>query len=483
MPENAKVLLDHSAQLKYQLYRLLAKHAHQDVTITDLAMMNQANYQPTYAVFQEILADVTALVERPRVQVRKELLKAAPLPVSLDAYRSFLVRHSLPYRLVDYCLTGTTPSLEAFCQREFVSRSTVSRKLRPLTEMMAGFRVKLKLATLTFTGPETNIRYLFYALYWWAHRGCFWPFVRVDEADVKHASETLTIMHDLPLAKRQQQYFLAVCRLRAGKGACLADNPVLMALARQVTDRKLRHGGVRPPLNTLDAAFFNFYQLTQPRFDVQKPPALAPQQELALLTTPETKPVLAALQAQFYRPQSGAFSTELRLNLLRLIFGYCACGGDFPQAQDIIGQHAGPGDDAVEKGLDQLVQALPKKPIYAGIKRDQARFVQGVARLIIPYLEGQTPQKPLRVRLDVDQLADDYPQLVEFVSAVPWVAQVTTQTPDVVVGIDDPQHGHPVDFPWYPHAMAVRSYRDHLMAYLLQAHANKRQKMGQLKTS
>ncbi|MCI2031921.1 MAG: helix-turn-helix domain-containing protein, partial [Lactobacillus sp.] len=434
MPEHAKVLLDRSAQLKYQLYTVLARHSGQNLTITDLAELNHTNYQPTYAVFQEIILDVMAMVNEPRAMVRKALLQATRLPVSLDEYRSYLVQKSLAYRLVNYVVVGNATSLNAFCEQEFVSRSTITRKLRPLNQLMAEFGIKLRLASLKFTGSEANIRYLLYAMYWWAHRGIYWPFTSVDQDNIAAECHAIGIMDERELAQRQQQYFLAICRLRAGKGAVLAPNHVLATLTQKVAASGLRRGQAHPPLTSNDSAYFNFYQISQPRFDSRERTAIAPAQEVHLLTTDETQPVIDALTQRLYRPQLGDLGMDLYLNLLRLVFGYCACDGDFPQAQDIVGRITVAVDQDLVTAVTAVVAQLPVNPLYAGIQRDQDRFVQEVVRLVSPYYYRGEHHLPVRVQLAVPDGSEGYRQLRAFVNAVPWIAKVVTTEPDVVIG-------------------------------------------------
>lgn len=214
-----ELFLERADWLKYQLYVVLSRPYVKDVTITDLAVMMNSKYQPTYNIFQELLDDLVDLSGEPRENVRTAMLAGVDLPLSLDAYRANLVQNSLVYRLVDYVIKSPSPSASQFCDQEFVSRSTISRKLKPLNALLKQYGLKFKLAKFAFDGNEINIRYFLFTMYWWAYRGTTWPFASVDRKQLEEEFEAITIVPDRPLTHLQQLYFLAIGHLRVGKQA------------------------------------------------------------------------------------------------------------------------------------------------------------------------------------------------------------------------------------------------------------------------
>ncbi|MFD1485890.1 helix-turn-helix domain-containing protein [Lacticaseibacillus baoqingensis] len=468
----AGIFLERADQLKYQLYSLLARPYVTNMTITDLAGLMQAKYQPTYNVFQELLGDLVAITGKRRDVVRKQMLVAAPLPLSLDAYRSYLVQQSLVYRLIDYAVTAAAPSPNQFCEREFISRSTISRKLKPVNNLMAHFGVKLKLAKLAFSGSEMNIRYFLYTVYWWAHRGSFWPFENVTRSTLHEECNQIGIMNERPMTQWQMQYFLAISHLRVGKNHAIVDNPYLDALDQKVVTLHLRAGQPRPPFTRTDTAFYNFFQISQPRFDMRSRLPEAPAQEIAVLTNPASATVVDALCNALYQSASGDIGTDLYLNMLRLVFGYLICGGDFPQAQDVIGGGVDESAPNVVEKVQAVVQTLPTDAAFDVFRQNCDPFAIEIARLATPYVRRCTRNARVFVKLDVDPAIEGYQALTGFLNCVPWVARVSEvqsdEECDVVIGADDsPAKNLPADFTWYANALDLATYRESLIQKLV----------------
>lgn len=470
MQDYAEIFLERADLLKYRLYALLARPYVQDVSITDLATMLHGKYQPTYNVFQELLADLVELTQLPREDVRSALLAATALPLSLDEYRAYLAQQGLLYRLVDYVVNQPTPSPNQFCEQEFVSRSTISRKLKPFNQLLAHYGVKLRLAHFVFEGNEFNIRACLYTMYWWAHRGASWPFATVARTALEAEFAAVGIGDAQPLAHLQQLYFLAISHLRVGKKARMTASPYLQRFDAMVAKQHLRAGGQRVPLAQPDVAAFNLFQMSQPRFDVQHRAPEAVAQAVTLLTDEVVATVIDTLMAVLYQPAQGELDDDMYLNLLRLIASYTFVQGPVPQAQDYLGGGRDESADAVVALAHQAIAALPQAPAYEPFRQAAAQFAGEIARLAGPYYARNHQEGCVHVRLAMDPLIEGYRELAGFVNCVPWVATIVPQAGDLVIATSDEPPASAPTFTWYADALTLATYRESLISELVRAH-------------
>ncbi|WP_164509898.1 helix-turn-helix domain-containing protein [Lacticaseibacillus porcinae] len=468
MIDYAQIFLERADWLKYQLYTVLSRPYVKDVTITDLAVMLNSKYQPTYNVFQELLDDLVDLSGVSRENVRTAMLAGVDLPLSLDAYRAYLVQNSLVYRIVDYVIKSPSPSPSQFCDQEFVSRSTISRKLKPLNDLLKQFGLKLKLAKFAFDGDEINIRYFLFTMYWWAYRGTQWPFATVDREQLEDEFAAITIVADRPLTHLQQLYFLAISHLRVGKQARIRPTESLRAFDSKVKQHNLRAGCVRPPFMPVDVAAFNFFQISQSRFDMQTRVPEAAAVELALLTDDASSIVIDTLVAAVYRKECGDLSDDLYLNLLRVISGFLIAEGPTPQAHDYVGGPVIPVSAELQQLLSQVVASLPKTSEFEAFRKFEPRFISTMGPLIAPYLDSVMHHRRLHVRLSVDPRSEGYQELTGFINCVPWVAGVSDSKCDLVIGNADSLQEEQPDFTWYPNALDLSPYRESLIQTLVE---------------
>ncbi len=457
--EFTDVFMERADQLKYHLYCVLTRSDVQHVTIADLAEITHATYQPVYNVFQEMLADIVMLTKRPKAKVRKQMLEAAKMPLGLDAYRSYLVRKSMMYRLLDYAVTTPNPTPAQFEAKEFVSRSTMTRKLRGANVLMARYGIRFRLAKLEFTGDELNVRFFLYAFYWWAHRGSYWPFSSITRKRLHDECLQIGIMNEHPVSQIQMQVFLAISHLRLGKNHRIQLTQRLERFGTAISVLGLRQGNCTPPFTYTDMLGYNFYQVSQPRFDemMRTPGDLA--DEATLFADPAVLTVVAKLQKAI----PVALSEAELLNLRRLTFGYLLCHGPYPQAQEIVAPEEVPtASDKVARVI-AAVQELPAGAGFDDLIEHAGEFAQHVVELLRPVAAS-----PVRVQLAIEPVAEGYGDMAGFVNCVPWVAQTADdQAADVRIGVGDMPADTPPDITWFSNAVSVPSFREEVVNALL----------------
>lgn len=470
------VFLESADLLKYQLYAQLVRVADRELSITDIAREMGTKYQATYSVFQEVINDITDETGKPGKAVRKALLSPGVLPMSLDAYRAVLLKRSLIFQLLDYAMQRNDPQLSVFLDEHFISRSTMTRKLSPVNKFLKRWGLRFRLAQMRFVGPEMSVRYFLFTLYWWGYRGLEWPFDTIRHPDMRAERDALSIMGANMLSRLQDEYFLAINHLRLSKQFRLPEHRFFDHLNLWIDRYAMRRGKAKAtvPMNTV--AFFNFFQMSVPRFDSasRKPEMLAMIRQL--LSTPETTRVVDTLAEAADTLVPPVPDADLRLNLLRLSFGYLLLEAPFPQTQEyLMDGVGGPGDQAVEALLRQYLEPLLLASRYADHLEQLGGFIHQAGKLLEPYLQANLRTRQVRVQLCLAPEHADYPELCAYINSVSWVAQTTEEDGDVIV-LDDlteppaAAKAHPERVVrWVDGAMALRAFREQLVAKILAA--------------
>lgn len=144
-----------------------------------------------------------------------------------NEYIQYLLRGSIIYSFVVETLLRPEGNFQDFCQKFFLSQSTVLRKLKPLKDYLQKFDLKLMPSKMKITGRETLLR-MFYNVYLWAgNHG-----LEIINADDYPLAAEKDLMQQLRWNKEDfmhpQEIFLrlAVNRIRADQGHFLADPPL-----------------------------------------------------------------------------------------------------------------------------------------------------------------------------------------------------------------------------------------------------------------
>mgnify|MGYP004468406765 CR=1 FL=1 len=470
------VFLERADLLKYQMYAQLVRLHDQELTVTDIARQMHTKYQATYSVFQEVVADIKDETGLPNKTIRKQLLSPGAKPLSMDAYRARLVERCMLFQLLNYAVQTTNPQLSTFLEAHYVSRSTMTRKLSPCNRFLKHWGLKFRLAQVGFVGPEMSVRYFLFTLYWWAYRGIEWPFSAIRLSDMQAEREALAILGSNYLSRMQDVYFLAVNHLRLSKQFRLPDHRFFTHLNHLIYQEHMRQGTAPATVPASTVAFFNFFQISVPRFDAsaRRPQRLA--QALALLTTPETQLVVDKVATTVGAIRLPTPDPDLRLNLFRLTFGYLLLEAPFPQTQEYLLDGSGDvGDAGLETLLYEALAPMLEASAYADHLDELGGYIHQAADLIAPYLEEVVRAQRVQVQVCVAPTQPGFHQLYEFLNSVPWVASTTNGAGDVVV-LDDlsaPPAGlshHPERVVrWVEGAMDMRCFREVLVHRILDA--------------
>lgn len=458
--------MEKSDLLKFQMFNQISR-LHRDLTIKDLSSILHVEYQAAYNVFQELLEELRKLTDAPRVTVRKALRGKAPLPISVDEYRSYLFKRAIGYTLIDYAVSAPRPNITHFCAVNFISASTVSRRAKRIEDFLDHYHVKLRLRPLSLQGDEMHIRLMLQAMYWQAHHGTFWPFEAV-------IPEKLVQMYGLkkrdpnPIARLKDCLFIGICSVRVGLRNRLDESAYLELITDILEKAQLPWSGNTNAVSLTEAAFVESYRAAQISFAPEMTTTDAAMTvDLAVLTNPVTQCVSRVIQVaiQQWYPQ---INRQQLHNLLRLASGVAIFGDCLPY--DHLLKLAKPIHPDVAAAIAAALLTLPEGGIYAAFRK----HCQELSVLVIAVLgeAAMVDQGKHNIKIELQVAPDEfgYRQLKAFLSALPWI-EISPNQPDLRIISEryrPVRHAEtgPKEFQWFEDALSTKTYRGKLLEIL-----------------
>lgn len=220
------IILDDFSWQKLEIMAYLSQQPPGTYSINTLSNALGLSYTAGSTLVQEIHADLSELFSMPflndfgKIQWQSQGYRH-------NEYIQYLLRGSVIYSFVIETLLHPETSFQDFCQKFFLSQSTVLRKLRPLKEYLQKFQLKLMPSKMKITGRETLLR-MFYTVYLWAgDHGTMllnsfdYSFVTEKQLIQQLGWDSKDFMHPQEIFLR-----LAVNRIRGQQGHFLPDLPL-----------------------------------------------------------------------------------------------------------------------------------------------------------------------------------------------------------------------------------------------------------------
>jgi len=217
-----KTLLEKIAHRKLTIYQILVELAPGVYTVNTIENECEYAYQRVKSLLHEIHNDLDKLTQSRyqlldadrRVNITEEL-------ISYTSYQQFLLKNSLPYRLILHTLLYPQDKLQDFCEKQFISAASVNRTIKPLQDYLRNYNLKLNVNQLEIKGKESVVRMALYNFLW---LNCQGQSLEVVFKDVP-AFEDLTnkLLQFMPkqnqyVAKKRIQTILSVSLLRIQSG-------------------------------------------------------------------------------------------------------------------------------------------------------------------------------------------------------------------------------------------------------------------------
>lgn len=215
-----ELMMDSGMLTKFKLFKRITQLNQSDISITQLSDELSLNYQQTFIIINEINNDLTkVLSNHPAILKKAGKIDSTKLLVTIDEYRYFLLKKSVPFQFILYFLNHDSPNIDDFCERYYVSRSTVSRKMLPLKKHVKQFNLRFTYTEANLTGDERAVRVALFDTLWLGTRGTIWPFKSVAKEEAERLAEAFSEYFPLSrtyLGAKELTYFAAIflCRMR-----------------------------------------------------------------------------------------------------------------------------------------------------------------------------------------------------------------------------------------------------------------------------
>nr|WP_242596501.1 helix-turn-helix domain-containing protein [Enterococcus plantarum] len=213
-------MMDSGMLTKFKVFKRITQINQSDISITQLSEELSLNYQQVFIIMNEINHDLAKVIStHPSILQKAGKIDSTNLLVTIDEYRYFLLKKSVPFQFILYFLNHDSPNIDDFCQRYYVSRSTVSRKMLPLKRHVKQYNLRFTYTEANLIGDERAVRVALFDALWLGTRGTIWPFKSVPREEAERLAEAFSEYFPLSrtyLGSKELPYFAAIflCRTR-----------------------------------------------------------------------------------------------------------------------------------------------------------------------------------------------------------------------------------------------------------------------------
>lgn len=160
-----KILLDTRALDKIGLYGKLLSIAPGEYNLEFVKNLTHLSATRLKSLLSSIQIDLQNL-SPVNLSLHKNTLNLPKNLIEYNQYQQFLAQESISYKLLLSILTNQDENLLAFCQRNYISRSTCFRQTKKLQDHLKEFNVTLNQSAMALTGSEMVIRILLFNFIW-----------------------------------------------------------------------------------------------------------------------------------------------------------------------------------------------------------------------------------------------------------------------------------------------------------------------------
>lgn len=167
-----ELMFDPSLLLRFNIFKYLNKTDKPILSISQLSEDLGLNYQQSVIELTEIEQELKEVDNKHEdIMMRAGKVNLHAITVSIDEYRYHLLKKAVPFQFVLYFLNEEEPTIDKFCEKYFVSRSTVSRKIDNLKKHLKRFNIRFTYTEAGMSGDERLIRLALFDILWLGTRG------------------------------------------------------------------------------------------------------------------------------------------------------------------------------------------------------------------------------------------------------------------------------------------------------------------------
>lgn len=186
-----EMMLEDISTRKLTLFKLLIELS--DKTTCSINFLEQHldySYSRIVYLLEQIQQDLTDITGNSIVLLDSKGVHIENL-ITYDTYYQYLIVQGVPYQLLVSILYFPEDDLEAFCQKNYLSRASVIRKSKALVEYLKQYDIRLNSSQLKLIGEERVIRIMLYTLIWLSSQGVNLPESEKMAIDYDDLTETI----------------------------------------------------------------------------------------------------------------------------------------------------------------------------------------------------------------------------------------------------------------------------------------------------
>ncbi|MFM2489926.1 helix-turn-helix domain-containing protein [Enterococcus avium] len=185
-----ELMFDASLLLRFNIFKYLNQSTKKILAISQLSEDLDLNYQQSVIELNEVDQELAEIrPDHETIMMRAGKLNLENLNATVDEYRYHLLQQAVPFQFILYFLNDANPTIEQFCEKYFVSRSTVSRKIDKLKKHLKRFNIRFTYTEAGMSGDERLIRLALFDLLWLGTRGIECP-INVDKHQLTKIIDT-----------------------------------------------------------------------------------------------------------------------------------------------------------------------------------------------------------------------------------------------------------------------------------------------------
>lgn len=429
-----ELVLDALAQLKFRILKKLVHQPPGTYTYNQLAEETNLSYQQFYKLVHELNEEllVAKLIQQPLI-LPNTGITTTNLTLTIDEYRCFLLETSLPFQLLRALLLEPELSLEEFCRKQFVSRSTLSRRAQPLLNYLRKYQITINFRQFDITGSELAIRLLFFYFFWIAYRNLYWPF-RVTKAEANTYGEPFLRLSPLKknfVGKLEVLIYSAIATTRIRQGKLASYNSDLDFLLENNPQFDLAVYDSLLPLSAEEAkgeaASVYFLANFLPFYESKKDPAI--QQTIAAFTRqPNVVWDFANAFRDFVSEELHITLEEdtrkfMMANLANVMLAFYGFQGPFPNLPYLMKKPSIKSDDTLllEEKIEHFLRDITSQDPFTVFRPSIRPLIQILRYGISSFYYEIVKDQPLRVGILVESNLMLVKPLVDFLQGINFI--------------------------------------------------------------
>ncbi|MDR0920759.1 MAG: helix-turn-helix domain-containing protein [Lactobacillales bacterium] len=413
-----ELIFDNSTITKFQMYRSLFIQPTDIYQVHFFANLSDLNYQQTVTILSEVDKDLAHVnPNHENVLQRNGKVDLTHLDVGIDEYRNYLLKQSVPFLFLSDVLNEPEMNVEEFCERHQISRSTVSRKLNPLSKFLKKYKIRMTYTPLNLVGNEILIRLTLFYIFWIGVRDIEWPFkVTTEEVDKVTDQFKRFFRIDASYFGRKEIYFvIAVFISRLKHHRYVDDNQewstffnqneyfsgVLLDGFPELTNRELLNETYFVLFLTHFVPYYGVHDEEQLDVTIENFYSLHPQSPLAIMN----QRFMDFIQKD-YKVKLDLHEQKMILaNILNISFTYSVLNGPFPDFE-ILGSPLYEANEVhrkLEKNVEEFFTKLFKESGFSRFKNAKESIIRRYTNLVLPYLYKQGNEEKIKVAIAIER--------------------------------------------------------------------------------